>query len=152
MPFYSCDKLKNLKIENYDALLATDGYYDYIPTDDEMEENHFHYDDASIFIFGSCHLFALALQMTYGYKIYQLEVSGGVHYFCKSKDGTKFIDVRGVTGNFKEFTRDTTIKNAHSDNSIPYEIEVDDLLEHNADLGLAFALAIIKTDFKRYQV
>lgn len=53
---------------------------------DDFEDGYNPYENASVFLHGSCQLFALALQRKYGYSAWNLQVEGNTHahYFCSA--------------------------------------------------------------------
>lgn len=64
------------------------------------------YEDADIFLHGSCHIFASELNRKYNYDVFQLTdgEGRGIHWFCQTIfQGKKiYVDVRGMTDFFEE--------------------------------------------------
>lgn len=73
---------------------------------DEWKELEHPYQQLSIFLKGSCQLFALALNKKYGYPVYEItQMDRVIHCFCiKEYNHQKmYIDIRGATSDFEEF-------------------------------------------------
>lgn len=87
--------LQDIKNRNYETT-----------TLDNFEDEYNLYENAEIFLKGSCQLFALALHEKYGYSALRLQTETNInaHFFCqvnyKGKD--IYIDVRGMTINLND--------------------------------------------------
>ena len=105
------------------------------------------YDYASIFLRGSCELFALALHQLKGYAGLILCNSEGreIHYFCtEQKNGiVYFIDVRGITCDIEELVSEF-VEDEYSLKE--YEFPKDDSLSYMDQYGLRFAKWIIEEE------
>ena len=100
--------------------------------------------DASIFLYGNCHMFALALHDVFGYPIFKWEGNPGCHYFCIVDN--KYMDVRGrldemITAIEHHFILPSEIQEAEE-----YEPENEDEKE-----GYEFALRIIEQNYDDYR-
>jgi len=115
------------------------------------------YEDASIFLQGSCELFALALHQEFGFKVYTIPTGMSFHCFCKSNyNGTEvYIDVRGATTDFKEFISGVYLARESYDchDFTLRDIEDDAKLSNPYDTeGLAFAKHLIHEHPEYYNV
>ena len=115
----------------------------------------FPYDNAHVFLMGSCQLFALALHKKFGYRIYVIMQDKPLHWFCRFCYEGRYIyvDVRGATSDFEEFKAGIVEwKNA------PYCIcssninEDEELNEEWAEEGLLFANKIIEQFPEYYSI
>lgn len=118
------------------------------------DDEEFIYDDAEIFLNGSCQLFSYALMEKFGYAPYKIEDSNHVHYFCQASYQGKqvYIDVRGMTTDFGEFLQSSCISDNEATAIAPQEISDEELFEIEQDKiwGLPFAKAIIERDIACY--
>lgn len=146
------ESLKKLTIEQYAEELVKNSKIEF--SLDMLDDDMFDcpYTDADVFRHGSCQLFAFALHEKFGYTVYKIEVNGSFHIFCKSNDGTKYIDVRGITPDFNVFITGSEVTKVDTDISKEYEFEDEDFEGEFVDIGLAFARSIIKVDQARYEV
>lgn len=112
---------------------------------DDFEEEYNPYDNAWVFLHGSCQLFALALQRKYGYTALNLQVdeSPHAHYFCKSSYEGKevYIDVRGITADLNEVISKFVFKKKYK--IVPYDFAEERVLSKADKHGLEFAEQII---------
>lgn len=71
----------------------------------ELNEAEGNYSDATIFLQGSCQLFAYALNEYFDYDIVEIRQARGKHYYCQTSINgvTAYIDVRGMTTNWEDF-------------------------------------------------
>lgn len=126
-----------------------------LPIEESSEEN---YSDASVFLQGSCQLFAHCLHNKFGYKIYSIRCRDyfGLHIFCKSEIYGKeaYIDIRGITSDFNSFCDGLTGKDYSIDAIIPYEdsFESDIREDKGAEFGYRFAKCIVERCPERYDV
>lgn len=76
-----------------------------LSSDDEMDSCPYEYANGTIFLKGSCNLFANTLKKKFGYDVFNVECAEGCHWFCKTIYGGKtlYIDARGGTSDFDEF-------------------------------------------------
>ena len=111
------------------------------------------YCNAHDFLMGSCELFALALSKKYGYQVYEIvQDDKMIHSFCIAiyKGVKLYIDVRGITSNYKEFLLGVRINKKNSFVIQKRNIEDDKLLKGEWDKeGYGFAVAIIN-NFPQY--
>ena len=138
--------MKNQKLQD----INNPNYKDYIFKNGEDNV----YEDANIFLHGSCQLFALALHKKFGYDAYKLETHDNsfAHCFCKSnyKGIDFFIDVRGITSDINDVISEfTSNANYNIDN---YKFVDKKTLEDSELEGLKFADYIIKKYSKFYDV
>ena len=83
------------------------------------------YTNADIFRQGACNVFARVLSRRFGYGVYIMEKSPALHIFCKK--GEKYIDIRGWTEDFMEFTADLQGGRSYTKELIkPYDRSKDD--------------------------
>lgn len=119
----------------------------------EVEE---FYDNASVFLQGSCQLFAYALNEFFGYEVIEIRQDGSPHYFCKSViQGTPiYIDVRGATSDLKDFVYGLKFITNMNCTEIKHRKEelIDELKEDGAKFGYDFAKHIIKTHKHYYDL
>lgn len=103
------------------------------------------YYDASVFLKGSCQLFALGLHEKYGYETLNLrtELNPNAHYFCKTNYMGKevYIDVRGVTENLNDVVSPFVYGKQYQ--IITYNFEDEQVLSKEDKYGLEFAKRII---------
>ena len=149
--FLHKENLQQLKIKQYAKELCQNSDIAFSLHMLEDEKIEFPYEDADVFRQGSCQLFAFALHEKYGYPVYKLQINLAFHIFCKSPDGTQYIDVRGITSDFHAFIEELNVPNIDVDCSQKYEWEADDFTGEFDDIGLAFARALIKAAPERYQ-
>ena len=120
-------------------------FEEHIPESYDGDDNP--YEDAEIFLHGSCDLFALALHQIKGYAGIVLCNSEGddVHYFCKkhNKGILYFIDVRGITCDIEEIVSEFVV----GEYSLKeYEFPEDNSLTDEEQYGLKFAKRIIEEE------
>lgn len=99
--------------------------------------------DASVFLFGNCNMFALALHDVFGYPIFKWEGNPGCHYFCIVDN--RYMDIRGrlpiiVTAIEQHLILPSEIQKAEE-----YEPDNEDEEE-----GYDFALRIIERNYDDY--
>ena len=111
------------------------------------------YSNANDFLMGSCELFALALSRKYGYQVYEIVQDGKMkHAFCIAvyKGVKLYIDVRGITSNYKEFLLGVRVNKNNSFFIQKRNTVEDEQLKGEWDKeGYGFAVAIIK-NFPQY--
>ena len=150
MEYLTREQLCAISIHRYDYLLKEK----YGTTDVENmiadDGTEFALDDADIFRQGVCQLFAYALRETFGYTVYKIQSGTSFHIFCKSEDGTEYIDVRGKTKSFEEFVNGSDLLDTDIDDSKEYTFDYSDLNDPFYDIGLLFAEAIIHDNPERY--
>lgn len=113
-----------------------------------VDEGYANYEDARIFLYGSCDLFAIALHRKFGYKMFKLENNS--HFFCEStyNDITIYIDVRGMTLNY-----DSLIAPFIHDGSTKKIEYIDNCeMSESEKFGFEFANQIIDDYYSRYNV
>ena len=150
--YYNKNDLIKISIERFEKNLreANVGYSKSLLEDPESE---FVLVNADVFRQGVCQLFAYALNEIFKYPIYKIEDNKCFHVFCKSCDGRKYIDVRGVTDNFKRFIAGTEVlSHLQIDTSEAYQLTKEDLIGEYNGIGLEFARAIINADIDRYTI
>ena len=130
--------------------------YDEIKIEDECAADYL-YETAEIFLHGSCQLFSLALHKKFGYKAFKISKGEkDVHYFCmKEHLGLNYyVDVRGMTNNFKEFASEFAfMKNINDCKIEPQDIREDSKLQIEGDVtGYAFANEIIEKYSRFYSL
>lgn len=122
------------------------------PDDFEGEENL--YENAEIFLKGSCQLFALALHEKYGYVCLNLqtESNSNAHYFCKANYMGKdvYIDVRGITVNLNDII--STFASGKKYDIVDYDFRDEKVLSKADKHGLEFAEHIINIHPDFYNV
>ena len=117
--------------------------------EDDSSEFHNVYEDASIFLQGSCQLFSLALHQEFGYDAFEIRQGIFCHFFCKATYAGEpiYIDVRGMTTSWEEFLSGTYADFHDYDEITPQDIEETAKLNDPDDLyakdGLAFAKYLI---------
>lgn len=104
---------------------------------------------ARLFLYSSCHLFALALYEEFKYKTYEIKDHKDrlIHVFCMAtyRGQPVYIDVRGITTDFVEFVSAFYIILRDGYRIVAYDIEGDRGLEEDGDkTGYRFAQSIIK--------
>ncbi|MBP3556065.1 MAG: hypothetical protein IJY37_02110 [Clostridia bacterium] len=115
------------------------------------------YFDAQIFLFGSCDLFALALNREYGFKAYAFVSKNQttiIHCFCVSTylGMPAYVDVRGVTTDFEELISPFSELRGFEFQLVPFDLtETEKLEEENAEIGFEFAQNIIKKYHSYYE-
>lgn len=118
------------------------------------DDEEFIYDNAEIFLNGSCQLFSYALMEKFGYAPYKIKDRDHVHYFCQASYQKKrvYVDVRGMTTDFGEFLQSSCISDDEAIIITPQEISDEELFEIKQDKiwGLPFAKAIIERDTTCY--
>ena len=125
--------------------------------EDVQDSVDYQFENASVFLHGACHLFALALHEKYGYPVYQLYYRDSVyfHAFCKAvyHKQVAFIDVRGITTNEEEFV--STLEPGLSRDYLigKRDIRNDKLLQEEGDaFGIKFARALIQENWVMYDI
>ncbi len=122
---------------------------------EEINDPESPYEDASIFLHGSCNLFAFTLQRKYGYNGINLQLpkNSNAHYFCKSKYNGKtfYIDVRGITTNLNEIISEFIHKNENY-KIIPYDFAEEKVLKKEDVYGIKFAEQIIEDNLEFYDI
>lgn len=123
---------------------------------EEWENLNHPYQHLSIFLHGSCQLFALALNKKYGYPVYEILQNGEmVHSFCimpylRQK---MYIDIRGATSDFEDFMRGVCIIDGKEYSLRLRNIQEDERLNNEwDDIGYAFARAIIEKFSEYYEL
>ena len=56
----------------------------FVDLEDDSSEFHNVYEDASIFLQGSCQLFSLALHKAFGYDAFEIRKGTSCHFFCQA--------------------------------------------------------------------
>ena len=114
------------------------------------------YEDARIFLQGSCHLFAYALSECFGYEIIEIcnNKCVGNHYYCVTHvDNIPiYIDVRGATGDWMDFIIGAKYIDASDYRLIKHKIEekYEELNSDGAKFGYKFAQYIISEHIETY--
>jgi len=120
-----------------------------------FQEDENPYNDAQVFLHGSCDLFAIALHQKYGYAGLHLKTDQNedAHYFCsiENEGKTLYIDVRGVTDN-QHTIIDEFLAGVKSYSVIPYTFPHEDSLSAEEQYGLAFAKQILSDNPDIYDV
>lgn len=150
MEYLSKEELQAVSIHKYDDLLNEKYGTTKVEEMVAADGTEFVLDDADIFRQGVCQLFAYALREKFGYKVFKLQSGVSFHIFCKSDDGTEYIDVRGKTKSFKTFVDGSELIYTDTDDSEEYVFEESDLAEPFYDIGIMFAEAIIHDNPERY--
>lgn len=108
------------------------------------------YDDANVFLHGSCQLFADKLSRTFNYEKYQLvdDKERMIHVFCMLKKNSEiyYIDVRGITTDKVEFLSEF-LKGTIEKYNDPIDFNEEWLM-----YGLKFAEDIIEKHKEFYQI
>lgn len=99
--------------------------------------------DASVFLYGNCHMFALALHDVFGYPIFKWEGHPGCHYFCIVDN--KYMDVRGRLPVIVTAIEQHLILPSETQEVEEYGPENEDEEE-----GYEFALRIIEQNYDDY--
>ena len=138
------DKLKSVENKKYEEVNL-----------DIFEDGVNPYDNARVFLHGSCQLFALALQKKYGYSALNLQIKNNLnsHYFCQSnyKGKNVYIDVRGITTDLNDVIFEFTSGN--NDYKIDlYEFADESILSKSDEHGLEFAEQIIEESPEFYDI
>lgn len=121
---------------------------------EEDDATDYLYTQATIFLRGSCNLFALALNDEFGYTVYEVKDYMGrlTHVFCKSTYHGQdvYIDVRGVTTDISECLSEFSYRLLKGYSIVTYDIEEDRELENEGDeTGYQFAQAVVRK-YKKY--
>lgn len=111
----------------------------------ELNEEDGNYSDATIFLQGSCQLFAYALNEYFDYDIVEIRQAKGNHYYCQTSTNgvTTYIDVRGMTTNWEDFI--IGIKYIKEEAYILVEHSKDELKAELQEAGASFGY-----DFAKY--
>lgn len=128
---------------------------EFVDLEDESSEFCNEYENASIFLHGSCNLFSLALHQEFGYDAFEIQKGASCHCFCQTtyKGVPVYIDVRGATTSCEEFLAGTYANLYGHDEPVPQNIEEDAKLSHPYDTdGLAFAKYLIHKNPKDYNI
>ena len=135
------EKLQMLKNRNYDED-SIDFNGDWNP-----------YEDADIFLSGSCQLFALELHNRYGYQGLNLQTPANknCHFFCTTTVGGKtvYIDVRGITDNIEKLIAGYAVNGYKI---VEYNFEDEKNLSAADMHGVAFAKQIIDDNEGYYNI
>ena len=123
--------------------------------DPEGDSSDFHnvYEDASIFLQGSCHL-----HQEFGYDAFEIRKGDWCHFFCKGTYNGEsiYIDVRGATSSWEEFLSSTLADFHDYDELVPQNIEetakLDDPEDHYQKEGFAFAKHLIHEHPEYYDI
>ena len=102
--YYAQDRLSQLR---YMKRIIHDGYYYALDIPEQLARvrNPFYsdmYSDADIFRQDKSSVFARVLSRRFGYGVYFMETGEDTYIFCKK--GEKYIDIRGWTEDYMEFT------------------------------------------------
>ena len=136
--------LKKIKIEN---LLNMDVYSSL-----ECDINDSPYEDATIFLHGSCDIFAYALNLNFGYDIcyaFDKYCNKNVHYYCEINYCEKkyYVDIRGI---YK--TEDALLYEFCGKEWIIKKVKYSqNLSDEFIDIGFLFAVAILNK-YRRYYI
>ena len=113
------------------------------------------YDDASVFLHGSCDLFTWKLHKKYGYERYKAVDKNGnlIHSFGKSTYQGKevYIDVRGATTNFDRFFSEFKTSSCEEVHFCK-DMEIPCNGHEYYDIGLRFAQDIIRNYSTYYEL
>ncbi len=140
MAYYSEKELHHITIDNFLEHCPPDTKQLYL---NDVEDPEYCFTDARFFLQGSCQIFAHALQVRFGYKIYCLTVGHSCHYFCKTDDEKTYIDVRGCTSDFDLFIAGLYYISVDTDTSVEYNFTNEDKEPQFNDIISAFADYII---------
>ena len=144
MKYYTKADLEGIHITDFSKELKEIPEINYTDMLVESSDSEFVLDTADIFRQGICQLFAYALQEEFGYSVYKIQVGNSFHIFCKSEDGSTYIDVRGKTTDFYSFISGSDVPTIPYDISEPYSFEPDDFSGDYYDTPLYnFSLAAI---------
>lgn len=148
MEFYNKSDLSKISILQFSKQIENSKSIDL----NQMVENNldFVFCDADIFRQGVCQLFAYVLNQKFGYKVYEINVAGAFHIFCKTLDN-QYVDVRGVTPSFSEFICGLELPHIDNDTSVAYSFLDNDFNGDYHNIALAFASALIEHDIERYK-
>jgi hypothetical protein len=148
------EQLKDITIQQFINDISSPEYMNRVTSARKDEETGYLYDDARVFLQGSCQLFALALNQIYGYSAYKISEGAPRHWFCKKTiEGTVYyIDVRGITTDFFVFKETLPYLNPSEDTSVVYNIAKEQPVEEIDKIGLDFALWIINNNKRFYDV
>ena len=148
MEFYNKSDLSKISILQFSKQFENSKSIDL----NQMVENNldFVFCDADIFRQGVCQLFAYVLNQKFGYKVYEINVAGAFHIFCKTSDN-QYVDVRGMTPSFSEFICGLELPHIDNDTSATYSFSDGDFNGDYRDVALVFANALIEHDIQRYK-
>ena len=149
MEFYNESDLSKISILQFSKQLADSKSIENLERLVEYDE-HFIFYNADVFRQGVCQLFAYALNQKFGYKVYEINVAGAFHIFCKTLDN-QYVDVRGMTPSFSEFICGLELPYIDNDTSVAYAFSDSDFNGDYHDIALAFASALIEHDIQRYK-
>ena len=125
----------------------------YAELEETVDDASSHYEYASIFLHGSCQLFAFELHNRYGYEGVNLQVPGNVdrHFFCTTIVNGKdvYIDVRGITDNLDDLI-DEFIDDDYE--IVEYDFSDEQNLSEADKIGLEFARQIIDDNIEIYKI
>ena len=135
---------------------VTNNRYSEISCEDEDAADYL-YDDADVFLHGSCNLFALALHEKLGYPVFEVIDHQGrmAHVFCKAEyHGQEvFVDVRGATTDITECLSEFIAPLRKGYSIRLRDLEKDRRLEEEGDTtGFSFAKAVVEKDIDYYDV
>ena len=129
---------------------------DYLLTEENLDDGENPYENAHVFLMGSCNLFALALNEKFGYALCQIDKGSSHHYFCITeyvdKNGEKqypLIDVRGMTTDFLKFRRTSCVPTAAVEDV--EKMVIDEGLASDV-IGIEYAKRIIERHPEFYDV
>lgn len=140
------DSLSKVKNERYSEINCKDeDAADYL------------YEDADVFLHGSCNLFALAIHDLLGYPVYEvLDYQGCMsHVFCKAEyHGQEvYVDVRGATTDITECLSEFEGSLRKGYTIRLRDLEEDRKLDCEGDrTGFAFAKAVVEKNKDYYDV
>ena len=151
----------NGETENYcdmDKCLSKVPNPQFVDPEDDASEFHNVYEDASIFLQGSCHLFSLALHQEFGYDAFEIRKGTSCHFFCQATYQGKsiYIDVRGATTGWEEFLSGV-LGDFHDQAEITHQ-DIEEIAKLNdpddlyAEDGLAFAKYLIHEHPEYYDI
>ena len=146
--YFTNKELENKCIEKYLPAISNYTKFSY----DMLDDEDFVVFDADDFRQGVCQLFAYELNKKYGYPVFVISNTKNFHVFCKSKDNRYYIDVRGITDNFKQFILSLEDSYDEIDNSKLYEFAEDDFNDKYVEVYKAFARILMQVDDECYRI
>ncbi len=120
-----------------------------MPPTDAADPCPYDDEDGNIFLYGSCNLFAKALHLTFDYQVFEAITGTDNHWFCKCAyfDRGLYIDIRGATSDFDEFSRPYRFM-VSSNKPMPIirnETDMNFNDEAWQDTGMIYALSIVSS-------
>ncbi len=120
-----------------------------LPPTDDTYPCPYDGEDGNVFLNFSCNLFAKALHQVFDYIVLEAQEKANNHWFCMCSYNTRelYIDVRGATSDFQEFSRPYVFMKSETNPKPIIKNETDMYFDDEAwrDTGILYAHSIISS-------